>query len=85
MVRQSQSVTITLEGNREFDGFDCRGRSSNLCDGCRLRFLCLSERDRVDIPFDLVKKYKIKDMRSLVAYMYGEGKVSYELREHSKI
>lgn len=80
-----QSVSIRLEDSKEFDSFDCRGRSMNLCDGCRLRFLCLSERNIVTIPLTIIKKEKIQDMKTLVAYMFGEGKVSYELREHSKI
>ncbi len=84
MVTQPTHVTIRLEGDTKFDGFDCRGRSKRLCDGCRLRFLCLSERNVVIIPIDVVTRHKIKDMKSLVAYIFGEGKISYELKENSK-
>lgn len=72
---------ITLEGNSDFDGFECRGR---ICDGCRLRFLCLSERDEIQISQEIVKKYKIKDLKSVVKYMFGEGKISYEIEEHQR-
>lgn len=77
-------VTITLGGNSDFDGFDCRGREKNLCDGCRLRFLCLSERDMIQIPQEIVKQNRIKDLRSVVKYMFSEGKIPYEIGEHKR-
>ena len=77
-------VTITLEGNSDFYGFDCRGKNRSLCDGCRLRFLCLSERDSVQIPQDVVKQNKIKDLRSVVKYMFSEGRIPYEIGEHER-
>ncbi len=76
-------VTIKLEGNDKFEGFDCRGRTKNLCDGCRLRFSCLSERDVVTVTVTQIKRHKITDLKSLVTFMFGEGKISYELSEHS--
>lgn len=78
------TVTIQLEGSSDFEGFDCRGRIKLLCDGCKLRFLCLSERDRVTISQDIVKQYKIKNLRSLVKYMFSEGKILYEIGEHRR-
>ncbi len=84
MLAQPTHVTIKLEGDTKFEGFNCRGRSRRLCDGCRLRFLCLSEKHIVVIPIDVVKKHKIKDMRSLVTYIFGEGRISYELKIGSK-
>ncbi len=77
-----RTVTILLEGSSDFDGFDCRGRDKALCDGCRLRFLCLSERNEIRIPQDVVTYYKIKDLSSVVRYMFGEGKIPYEIGEH---
>ena len=77
-------ITITLEGNSNFDGFDCRGRDKVLCDGCRLRFLCLSERDNILIPQDVVARHEIKDLKSMVKYMFSEGRISYELEEHQR-
>ena len=77
-------ITITLEGNSNFDGFDCRGRDKVLCDGCRLRFLCLSERDNILIPQDVVARHGIKDLKSMVKYMFSEGRISYELEEHQR-
>ena len=70
------TVTITLEGNWEFAGFDCRGRDKGLCDGCRLRFQCLSERNDLRIPVELVDSYKIRDLKSLVSFMFSEGKIN---------
>ena len=84
MVAQPTHVTIRLEGDTKFEGFSCRGRSKRLCDGCRLRFLCLSEKHTVIIPIETVKKHKIKDMKSLVDYIFGEGKIGYELKIGSK-
>ena len=78
------SVTITLEDDyldNPFEGFDCRGRIKNLCDGCRLRFKCLSERNEVQISADVIKKYDITDLRSVVAYMFGEGRINYTIHE----
>lgn len=81
---QHRMVTITLEGNSDFDGFDCRGRDRNLCDGCRLRFLCLSERNGIQISQGVVKRYRIKDLRSVVKYMFSEGRISYKIEEHQR-
>lgn len=75
-------VTIRLEGKSDFRGFDCRGRHKHLCDGCRLRFMCLSERNEIMIPLDVIKKHKIGDLKSLALYMFGEGRVNYEVNEH---
>jgi len=80
----STGVTIKLEGNQEFNGFDCRGRRKSLCDGCRLRFLCLSERNEIQIPQDTIKRYKIKDLRSVAKYMFSEGKIPYEIEEQQR-
>jgi len=81
---QHKIVTITLEGNRDFDGFDCRGRVKSLCDGCRLRFLCLSERDNIQISSEIIKEHKIKDLKSVVNYMFGEGRIPYEIKESTR-
>jgi hypothetical protein len=81
---RQRMVTITLGGNSDFDGFDCRGRVKSLCDGCRLRFLCLSERDEIQIPQEVVKQNKIKDLRSVVKYMFSEGRIPYEIGEHKR-
>lgn len=85
MTQPHHMVTIKLEGNYDFDGFDCRGRDKILCDGCRLRFLCLSERNEIHIPQGVVKQYRIKDLRSVVKYMFGEGKIPYVIGEHQRI
>ena len=84
MTQPKHTVTITLEGSSDFDGFDCRGRAKNLCDGCRLRFLCLSERNIIQIPQEVVKQHKIKDLRSIVKYMFGEGRIPYEIGEYQR-
>lgn len=84
MIQPRHCITITLEGNYEFDGFDCRGQNKSLCDGCRLRFLCLSERNTIQIPQAVVKQYKIKDLKSVVKYMFSEGRISYKIEEHQR-
>lgn len=77
-------VKILLEGNSDFDGFDCRGRVKVMCDGCKLRFRCLSERDKVIIPQDVVKRHKIKNLESLCRYMFSEGRIPYEIGTHRR-
>jgi len=75
-------VVIRLGGNADFkNGFNCQGQAKELCDGCRLRFVCLSERNEIRIPKETVKKYKIKDLRSMAKYMFGEGKIPYEIEK----
>jgi len=71
-------ITIVLEGNFDFAGFDCRGVETGLCNGCRLRFQCLSERDEIEIPAKLVEQHSINDLKSLVAFMFCEGKIRIE-------
>ena len=84
MIDVTHMVTIKLEGDMDFDGFDCRGRGKKLCDGCRLRFLCLSERDEIYISQEIVKQHNIKDLRSVVKYMFSEGRIAYEIKEHQR-
>ena len=77
-------VAIKLEGNSDFDGLYCFGRQRSLCDGCRLRFLCLSERNEIQISQDVVALHKIKDLKSVAKYMFGEGRIPYEIGEHRR-
>lgn len=83
-VRMLGVVTIKLEGNFEFAGFDCHGGKKNLCDGCRLRFQCLSERDVIEISSAVVDEHKIIDLESVVRYMFSEGRIPYELEEYKR-
>lgn len=50
----------------------CKGRDSNLCDQCKLRFLCLSEKKEIVVPKDIIVKNKIIDFNSLISYMFSE-------------
>ncbi|MFA7101265.1 MAG: hypothetical protein WC196_05995 [Bacilli bacterium] len=80
---QPKIVTIYLASDANFKGFDCRGRDKAMCDGCRLRFLCLSERDAITVPLELIKEHNITNVPSLVDYMFGEGRVSYTITKHT--
>ncbi len=79
---QPKIVTIKLASDETFKGFDCRGRDKAICDGCRLRFLCLSERNEITVPLNLIKEHNITDIPSLVDYMFGEGRISYTVTGH---
>jgi hypothetical protein len=82
---QPRIVTIKFASDENFKGFDCRGRDEAICDGCRLRFLCLSERDEITVPLNLIKEYNITttSVTSLVKYMFGEGRVKYVITGHT--
>lgn len=74
-------VSIVLESVEKGGTFDCRGRDKGICDGCKLRFKCLTEQQEVKISEAEVKKHKLTNLRNLVHYMFDEGKIPYEITE----